>query len=95
MAVLIPIKVPLIFKRGPPLLPGLIAASVCIASKFPIELFLIPQTRPLVILGDPRRLSAYPIANTCSPICNCLDDPNFTGIKFGLLIFNSFSFYFC
>ena len=32
MAVLIPIRSPLMFNNGPPLLPGLIDASICIKS---------------------------------------------------------------
>jgi len=32
MAVFIPMRFPELSKRGPPLLPGLIAASVCITS---------------------------------------------------------------
>lgn len=54
MAVFIPIRVPELSRSGPPLFPGLIAASVCITSWIgrPVAAELISLRKPLYTSYD-------------------------------------------
>ena len=79
MAVLIPITAPAAFRSGPPLLPGLIAASVW------IRLWSVPpsvwiwrptaDTMPLVTLFE-KVPSGLPIATTSSPTLSASESPS-------------------
>ena len=78
MAVLIPIKDPLMFRRGPPLFPGLIDASTWIKSLYtlflPILIFLFKALIiPVVTVW--RKPNGFPMARTCSPIIKSSERP--------------------
>ena len=64
--VLIPTTLPSIVKSGPPLLPGLIAASVWISQPSPAWSIQTAEMTPLVTVALPTP-SGYPIANTLLP----------------------------
>ena len=80
--VFIPITCPLVFINGPPLLPELIAVSVCI--KFVLTpdsvstLLFNALTIPFVNVDDNSLDNGFPIANTSSPGCNASESPNST-----------------
>src|SRR5574340_1577840 len=88
MAVLMPTSWPSIFTSAPPELPGLIAASVWIAS---ITVFWLSAS-PLVDTGRssaetipevtvPARPSGEPIATTGCPTCRFAEVPSSTGVR--------------
>ena len=81
MAVLMPTTCPDALTSGPPLLPGLMAASVWIrlSSESPDGAVidrLRADTMPVVTLGASPRLSALPMATTSSPTCRSDDEPS-------------------
>ena len=83
-AVLIPISTPSIFSSGPPLLPGLMAASVCTRSvNAPSLLRMVrprAETTPVVTVWlNPKGL---PMAMTVSPGMISPESPSFTAGSF-------------
>ena len=82
--VLTPTTRPFRSKSGPPLFPGLSAASVW-SSLTPDSEILFADTMPLVIVGEPSRMSTspkgYPMAMTSSPTATTSDSPRVTGSK--------------
>ena len=66
--------------NGPPLLPLLIAASVCIKSnKLPFSVVILlsnPLMIPNVTVGPPFNASALPIVIAQSPGCKASELPN-------------------
>ena len=89
LAELIPITSPLLFNNAPPLLPGLIAASVWIkldadalspSSDFPWTERPKAETTPVVT--DCPYPRALPIAIVGSPTLNFLESPNFANLIF-------------
>ena len=81
IAVLIPITRPSTSTSGPPELPGLIAASVWIAStsvSVPATCTVRPRpdTMPVVTVGLPAMPSALPIATTASPTWSESESPS-------------------
>jgi hypothetical protein len=83
MAVLMPISRPLESNRGPPLLPGLMAASVWITPAIgrPVAADSISRPTPLTIpvVSVWSSPNGFPIANTFCPTRNALDRPSGTG----------------
>ena len=64
-----PITLPLKSSIGPPLLPGFMAASVCIAGFHGGKLNLKEDTIPVVIVAEPVNPRGYPITiNFCPKI---------------------------
>src|SRR6185437_3353847 len=85
-AVLMPTTCPLLSTSGPPLLPGLIAASVCsrperFSSESDSERFLA-EMMPSVTDGEPPYPSALPTAITLSPTAALEDEANVAGVRF-------------
>ena len=83
IAVLMPMTRPRTSTSGPPEFPGLIAASVWIAS-MSVSVALMctvrprPETMPEVTVGLPAIPSALPIATTASPTCSVSESPSGT-----------------
>ena len=75
-AVLMPMTWPLLLARGPPELPGLMAASVWIMPVRVSSDRLRADTMPRVTVGSPRRPRALPMATTSSPTLTAADDPS-------------------
>ena len=77
--VLTPITSPSAFTSGPPLLPGLIAASVC--NRFTPFIVLVDETIPLVTvrLLPIRSASGKPSASTSSPTRAPFESPTAIG----------------
>jgi len=72
MALLIPITIPLLLTSGPPLFPGLIAASVCINPSMNVTSVWMERfnalTTPAVTVGPPTSPRGLPMAIAICPI---------------------------
>ena len=81
---LIPSTAPLASSSGPPELPGLIAASVWIASPIPkrvSELMLRSTAEITPTLSDWRSPNGLPMAATGSPTLMLAEDPSRSGVS--------------
>ena len=81
---LIPMTLPVASSRGPPELPGLIAASVCTAPEIwkPLGAVIVrPSAEMTPVVRDPCRPNGEPIAIAGSPTLISEDDPSASGFR--------------
>ncbi len=78
-AVFMPMNSPFMLNSGPPELPGLIEASICMKASSGVSLMLRSRALMMPVVTVPARPSGLPSATTWSPwrIRSLL--PNFTG----------------
>mmetsp|Transcript_131587 Transcript_131587/g.227945 ORF Transcript_131587/g.227945 Transcript_131587/m.227945 type:complete len:208 (-) Transcript_131587:367-990(-) len=79
---LMPTTSPSEFSKGPPLFPGLMAASVWITPSMGLPLWLeiwrpVPETTPVVSVWS--RPNGFPMASTDCPTCNSAEVPSLQG----------------
>src|SRR5512145_747782 len=100
IAVLIPITLPWVSMSGPPELPGLIAASVCIIlgienddvvpakfSPFSFDGNSLPKPLTIPSVIEPDNTKGFPIATTVSPILKADELARGSGVNLSEVIF--------
>ena len=82
IAVFIPITSPSKLNKGPPELPWLIDASVCIKSSYLVKLISLFLADIIPEVTVPPKPKGFPIATTQSPTLDLSEFPNSTILKF-------------